>query len=275
MRTSQLIWLGSGIGLAMWSVEMATGGGGISSLDRLHSELRRLHAADANAAPLSHGMLSTLFPAYDWYTVTFRQFPVGRIMPEPLKPSNLFAVPRAAGRPLLINSQNGLRDFFREKMSPVLTADQAREAAQAWLQAATALHQDGFYQFKIEEESIKAEANEGGIQVSGKAIAMRGGNGTITVSFAFDKKGRLLSLMEGTDLHPGPRPICHATKLLDPDPIVRNIVEQDLLIMGPAAKPYLDEVRRAAKPELRRAIDQIWDKISREHGAKVTPPTDP
>jgi hypothetical protein len=39
------------------------------------------------------------------------------------------------------------------------------------------------------------------------------------------------------------------------------MAEQDLLIMGRAARPYLEEQRARARPELRRAIDAIWQKI--------------
>src|SRR5205085_1021891 len=60
---------------------------------------------------------------------------------------------------------------------------------------------------------------------------------------------------------PGPRPICQATKLLDPDPVVRRMAEQDLLIMGRAVKPYLDEQRARAEPGLRKAIDRLWQRI--------------
>jgi hypothetical protein len=49
--------------------------------------------------------------------------------------------------------------------------------------------------------------------------------------------------------------------LLDPDPVVRSIVEQDLLIMGPAAGPYLEEQRARAAPDLQRAIDRIWQRV--------------
>jgi hypothetical protein len=66
------------------------------------------------------------------------------------------------------------------------------------------------------------------------------------------------------EIKPGPRPVCHATKLLDADPVVRAIVEQDLLIMGRAAKPYLDEQRAKAGPELQEAIDRIWQRIQME-----------
>ena len=62
-------------------------------------------------------------------------------------------------------------------------------------------------------------------------------------------------------LRPGIRPICQATKLLDRDPIVRRMAEQDVLVMGRAAKPYLDQVRATARPKLQQAIDRIWQRI--------------
>jgi hypothetical protein len=62
-------------------------------------------------------------------------------------------------------------------------------------------------------------------------------------------------------LKPGPRPICQATKLLDADAVVRKMAEQDLLFMGLAARDYLMEQRAAAGPELRQAIDRLWEQI--------------
>ena len=44
-------------------------------------------------------------------------------------------------------------------------------------------------------------------------------------------------------------------------PSIGAIVEDDLLIMGRAARPYLDEQRAKAPPALRRAIDRIWQRI--------------
>jgi hypothetical protein len=34
--------------------------------------------------------------------------------------------------------------------------------------------------------------------------------------------------------------------------------------MGSAAKPYLDEQRAKATPELKAAIDRIWERIRKE-----------
>jgi hypothetical protein len=65
-------------------------------------------------------------------------------------------------------------------------------------------------------------------------------------------------------LRAGVRPICQATKLLDSDAIVRRMAEQDLLVMGRAAKTYLDQVRATAGPKLQRAIDHIWQRILEE-----------
>jgi hypothetical protein len=65
-------------------------------------------------------------------------------------------------------------------------------------------------------------------------------------------------------LQAGMRPICQSTKLLDPDPLVRKMAEQDILIMGSSAKEYLDYQRSHVSPELRRAIDRIWERIVRE-----------
>jgi len=67
-----------------------------------------------------------------------------------------------------------------------------------------------------------------------------------------------------TEIKRGIRPICQATKLLDPDLIVRGMAEQAILVMGRAAKEYLAEQRESASPELRDAIDRIWHKIVSE-----------
>jgi hypothetical protein len=76
--------------------------------------------------------------------------------------------------------------------------------------------------------------------------------------------GSLVNVNERSALKPGVRPICQATKLLDRDPIVRRMAEQDLLVMGRAAKPYLDQVRATAPVKLQRAIDHIWQRILEE-----------
>ena len=62
----------------------------------------------------------------------------------------------------------------------------------------------------------------------------------------------------------GMRPRCQATLLLHPDPLVREIAEQDLLVLGRLAREYLLEQRAKANPDLRRQIDRIWKQIEVE-----------
>jgi hypothetical protein len=81
---------------------------------------------------------------------------------------------------------------------------------------------------------------------------------------ALGAAGGLVRIYEKAALQPGVRPICQATKLLDRDPIVRRMAEQDLLVMGRAVKPYLDQVRATAGPELQQAIDRVWQRILRD-----------
>src|SRR5262249_13869735 len=91
-----------------------------------------------------------------------------------------------------------------------------------------------------------------------------GGNkGEVKATLTF-KEGKLTAADTKVSLSPGVRPICQATKLLDPDPIVRGMAEQSIRVMGSAAKPYLDEQRAKASPELRAAIDRMWEKIVAE-----------
>src|SRR5207245_3922291 len=111
---------------------------------------------------------------------------------------------------------------------------------------------------------IHVASHADGSAATGKALVTAGGRGEIDVAMKFDAAGKLLDVAETGKVIPGVRPICQATKLLDRDPIVRKMAEQDLLVMGRAAEPYLDQVRAAARPKLQQAIDRIWQRILNE-----------
>jgi hypothetical protein len=200
------------------------------------------------------------FPGHVFFSVLFVQFPIGRPIPEPLKASNIFAV-SPEGKLKLLTDAKELETYFKDALEPVKTDKAAQEAALAWLRFSEQFAQDGFYTFKTVEEASKVEAVKEIRTASAKGTLTKGGNGDISVALTFDEKGKLSKVVEKIELKPGPRPICHATKLLDPDPLVRRIVEQDLLIMGRSAKDYLDEQRAKANPELQKAIDRIWQRI--------------
>ncbi len=210
--------------------------------------------------------LTRALPGYSFYVLRFRQFPVAVAPPNPLKANNLFSV-KPDGSVERIADAGALKSFFRAVLPPVRTEAEAKDAAKAWLRLAEELHQDGFFQFSIPDNSIRVtRATNGGLQVSGKAaVTPQGGNtGAISASLTFDRAGTLAEASESAQIHPGIRPICQATKLLDPDPIVRGMAEQSILVMGKAAKSYLDEQRAKASPELQHAIDKIWQRIVAE-----------
>jgi len=129
----------------------------------------------------------------------------------------------------------------------------------SWLRFSEELKQDLFYTFSAPE--ISYMPREDITSVRGHVAVIAGGDGHIEMLMALGTAGSLVHIYEKGALRPGVRPICQATKLLDRDPIVRRMAEQDLLVMGRAAKPYLDQVRAAAQPKLQQAIDRTWHHI--------------
>jgi hypothetical protein len=216
--------------------------------------------------PVKDESLNRQFPGYSFYMLRFRRYPVARVPPEPLGLNNLFVVKPDDSVDYIVDTKM-LKTFFRTALAPVKTAAKARDAVKAWLQLAEEFHQDGFFRFSISEDSLRTSAlKDAGLEVSGKALVnQQGGNmGEIGASLTFDAAGVLTNVSESVRLHPGIRPKCQATKLLDPDPIVRSIAEEAILVMGTAAKEYLDERRAQASPELQHAIDKIWQRIVAE-----------
>ncbi len=207
------------------------------------------------------------FPKYTFFGVFFRQYPVARLTPEGMSSANLYAV-NDAGKALLIREEikeaPKLQEFFLKHLAPIANDGAAKDAARAYVRLSEELHQDGFYKFVLQEDSTKVEVDKDGKKAVARAVVMAGGNGEITASLSFDQAGNLRTVAENVNLRQGPRPICQATKLLDGDPIVRRMAEQDLRIMGQAARYYLDEQRARANPELRRAIDRIWESIIKD-----------
>ena len=155
-----------------------------------------------------------------------------------------------------------LKFLFASELRPVPSKAAATDAASAWLRFSEELKQDLFYTFSAPEVSYMPQKDISSLR--GQTTVTAGGQGHIDVLMTLGTAGGLLNIYERAALLPGVRPICQATKLLDRDPIVRRMAEQDILVMGRAAKPYLDQVRATAQPELRQAIDQIWQRILRE-----------
>ena len=246
------------------TAEAAAQARGRELLDR---KLATLPGAErGRVVSIREGSLGRVFPEYLFYALRFRQYPVALNPPAPLRGNNLLIVQPDDSVALLADPE-ALESFFRSTLPAATTAAKATEGAKAWLRLVEELNQDGFLQFAVPEESITvARVASGGQRVTGEAVVIpKGGNqGRIRAVLVFDSSGTLVSASETVQIKRGIRPICQATKLLDPDLTVRGMAEQAILVMGRTAKEYLAEQRESASPELRDAIDRIWRQIVNE-----------
>ncbi len=226
----------------------------------VNDELARVNATGFVTQQVQNEAVRRVFPQHLFFGVYFRQYPVARMTPEGMNNANLYAVGPGA-KPNLLKESKRLQDFFKTSLAVTTDEEGTKDAARAYVRLVEELHQDGFYKFALQEDSTRVKASKEGKVATARAVVMAGGNGEIGAVLTFDETGRLQAITESVKLKPGPRPICQASKLLDADPIVRLMAEQDLLIMGRAAKPYLDEQRSKAGSDLRSAIERIWERI--------------
>jgi hypothetical protein len=212
--------------------------------------------------PVTEDYVRRIFPDFRFFGVIFRQYPVAVLCPQTqdLKCSNVFFV--KDGRVDFASSIEDLKFFFVTELRPVSSQEAAADAASTWLRFSEELKQDLFYTFSAPEISYLPQQDIS--KVRGHVGVTAGGQGQIDMLMALGASGGLVQIYEKSALRPGVRPICQATKLLDRDPIVRRMAEQDVLVMGRAAKPYLDQVRANAPLKLQQAIDRIWQRILSE-----------
>src|SRR2546427_760482 len=212
--------------------------------------------------PIIDDYVGRAFPNFSFFGVIFRQYPVAYLCPQQqgLACSNIFFVQNEEVG--FAPSIAELKTFFSEKLCPVPNEDAANDAGRSWLRFSSELKQDLFFEFSPPAVDYTATAD--GATVIGQAVVTAGGQGRIDVTMTFDLTGNFVDVQECNTVRPGVRPICQATKLLDRDPVVRRMAEQDILVMGRMAKPYLDEIRAKSKPQLKRAIDRMWQRIVQE-----------
>jgi hypothetical protein len=199
----------------------------------------------------------------DFFEVWFRRYPFAAIPPKELTFSNLFWV--EDGIVSYGTDFSDLKEFFFDQLPQITDEDAAKDAGVAWLRLSEAFSEDGFFVFDTPEVTGTTDAS-GVISIEGSVDVMpiRSDSGSITMTMEIDSSGQIDDVTEKRSVKAGARPICQATKLLDPDPIVRRMAEQAILIMGRSARDYLDEQRAKARPELKKAIDRIWQRIITE-----------
>jgi hypothetical protein len=222
--------------------------------------LDNLGARGYTITPITNNYVLDTFPNIAFFQVMFRQYPVAVLPPKGLSSSNLFAV-AANGDLEVLTSFNDFPGFFLDNAAPVEDQEEADDTGAAFVRLAEAFFQDGYYVFRKPNVKVKPAGDGVGLVVKAHVNVKSGGTGRITVLIDIDGNGAVDDASATGAVRPGVRPICQATKLLDPDPIVRKMAEQAILVMGRTAKPYLDEQRAKARPELKKAIDRIWKRI--------------
>jgi len=211
--------------------------------------------------PIAEDYVDRTFPNASFFAVQFFQFPYSAYPPDPLEnPSNVFIV--LSGNVSFVDDTDGLQAFFASQLTPVPDPDPARDAGSTWLRLSEEFKQDLFFTFS--DPAVEYTPTLSGALVTGQVLVLNGGTGSIDMKMTLDAAGGLVDVQESNSVVRGVRPICQATKLLDRDPIVRRMAEQDILVMGRAAKSYLDVQRAKARPALKRAIDRIWARIVAE-----------
>lgn len=218
---------------------------------------------------LDSAALKETFPSKVFYVLRFPQWPIASPTPQPLGTNNIFVVGTARGELELIteSKKNLIKQLFQQKSTPSVTEAAVRRKMESSLVLAEELEQDGMYKFSPGLNSLTIERKDSTLEVSAaRVVNPTGGNsGTIFARMLIDKNtGAVRDFSYEAKLQAGMRPICQSTKLLDPDPLVRKMAEQDILMMGSSAKEYLDYQRSRVSPELQQAIDKIWERIVRE-----------
>jgi hypothetical protein len=211
--------------------------------------------------PITDDYIGKTLPG-SYFGVYFQQWPIEIEPPQGLAPSNVFFV--VDQQVSFVTSPDDLEHCFLAVVQPVQNEDQALDVGRSWLRLSVQFSQDGFFGFSDPVVHATTLAT-GGIRVGGRNKVVSGGTGKLKVHMRFDASGDLADVDEHRAIQAGVRPICQATKLLDADPIVRRMAERDILVMGRAAKAYLDEQRARATPELRQAIDRMWKRIVAEN----------
>jgi hypothetical protein len=208
--------------------------------------------------------LKALFPDCTFVFLTIPQWPLARPVAPPLEMNNVFAVDGKETVTLMTSAEQ-LQKFFQAKLPALKGEDQLKAVAAAWATLTVEFYQDGMFKFTAGKPEVLPTGGRSTTVRVVTTVNQAGGNsGEVTSTLSIDSSGKLISANDKSTLKAGMRPICQSTKLLDPDPLVRRMAEQDLLIMGQDCFWYLDMMRAESSPELQNAIDAIKVRILKD-----------
>jgi len=207
--------------------------------------------------------LDKMLPGYSFLSVLHIIYPVASYPEDSRLGSNSIVAVSKSRTIEILPSLAALQTFYRAHQFAPLAYTDCKTAFRAWMLLSQEYRNDGYYTFTIPEDKISIIDISAlpRYQVLGVSEVASGGSGVINAHLYFDVNGLLEKVEETAELVAGVRPICQSTKLLDKDPLVRRMAEQDLLVMGIGIKDYLFTQRAKAKPALQKEMDRVWEKI--------------
>jgi hypothetical protein len=234
---------------------------------KVEEHLATLKAQGAKTVVISDTPeLGKFFPNYQFVSVHFAEFPVARKPPEPLKSRNVFALSPDSKLQQLTEVKE-LENLFKTVVQ-INNTTPPEEPVAAWFRLSQEFRQDGYFKFTLDKKKVRVNQRGTDVELTGElqVVPEMGNKGSLEVAITFDPNtGKVTKVQETGSVQAGIRPRCQASRLLDPDPVIRAICEQDLLVMGRAAEEYLMEQRGKAGPALREAIDRVWRQIVAEN----------
>jgi len=207
------------------------------------------------------------FPGFLFFDVRFTYdygVPLGRV-----KGSSFWVVQTKECKPTQLGRLGRadvkvLQKFMQENLKVTNGDARMKDAAWACLRVAQeALTEHGWMTMTLPEDSIKTGGDKEIRTATGKAVVKPegGAGGEVVVTLRVDDANKVKSVEIKSTVHTGPKPKCHATKLLDPDPVIRAMAEQQLLLMGRRAEDYVRDRRAKADADLRKEIDRVWQRV--------------
>ena len=234
-----------------------------SAKEAVEKQVRDMKGSNFKTGVVDEKYLRAVFPKHVFVAVHFPLWPVARIPPEPLKSQNVFAVSNN-GKITHLADAKKLEEFFKATLGAQLDQD---KTVRSYLRLRMEFIQDGYYKFKYPDKTKVVGPGSSLTLVEGvvEVVPEAGNKGDFKAVIRFDRADKFSAVTkEENKVVRGIRPRCQATLLLHPDRLVREIAEQDLLVLGQLAREYLLEQRAKAGPQLRREIDRIWRQIEDE-----------
>ncbi|MBI1832732.1 MAG: hypothetical protein HYR84_14925 [Planctomycetes bacterium] len=170
----------------------------------VEKQVEEWKGADFKAEAIDEKYVRETFPNHVFVAVHFREWPIARPTPEPLKYRNVFAVGKD-GKATHLADAKKLEEFFRSTLKTQLHQD---KTTRTWLRLRMEYIQDGYYKFKYPEKAKDGPAASSVTIVYGvvEVVPEAGNKGTFTATLRFNQGGQLASLSEENKVIRGMRP---------------------------------------------------------------------